>query len=221
VPAAHLAIGGSAIVTAVLALSLVVSRSETHVATAAFWFDDGVTFETPALTPALGGPLDAGEQRTIRRFAFEEVRAAYADYRLDVVDAPTAHYRVRVVQQLPRRWGAFSPAAESRVFGFLGGSGAIAFRTVATFAVDLRPAGATRAAIVAGIGRGLGRIAAHELAHQILPRAALDASDDVSSYDYGDANHSAQFYGPMRWDRARAALESTLGVRSRISSTSR
>jgi hypothetical protein len=43
----------------------------------------------------------------------------------------------------------------------------------------------------------------------------------VSSYDYGDANHSAQFYGPMHWDRARAALESTLGLRSLRSAVDR
>jgi hypothetical protein len=92
-------------------------------------------------------------------------------------------------------------------------NGAISFETLAILAIDQAPPGASRADIVAGIGRGLGRVAAHELAHQILPHGDLHASQDPSSYDYSAINRTSQFYGPMHWDLAGSRLRATLGPR--------
>lgn len=105
-------------------------------------------------------------------------------------------------------------AAESRSFGALGGDGAIAFETLATLAIDQAPPGSARGDLLGGIGRGLGRVAAHELAHQILPHGDLHASHDPSSYDFGAANRPAQFYGPIHWDVAGPRLREALGLRT-------
>jgi len=80
-------------------------------------------------------------------------------------------------------------------------------------AVDFAPAGTARGAVVEAIGRGIGRVAAHELAHQILPNRNLHASTDETSYDFADVNRQAQFYGPIGWDRAGPWLRIALGER--------
>ena len=56
-------------------------------------------------------------------------------------------------------------------------------------------------------------MAAHELAHQILPHHDLHASRDPSSYDSGAVNRSTQFFGGTHWDGAGPRLEATLGLR--------
>lgn len=207
---ARAVIGVAAIATAALIVLLAQSRSVDHVATAGFWFD-GVTFAVPTLDRR-GEPLTAGEQARIERAAHDACAAAFADLRLDIAPIPTAHYRVRVVQQFrPRRWGF--AAAESRAFGACGGDGAIDFVTMAEAAVSLAPPGTTRGELVDAIGRGLGRVAAHELAHQILPERDLHHSRDGSSYDAGNVYEPAQFYGPMHWDLAGPWLLEALGPR--------
>ncbi len=117
------------------------------------------------------------------------------------------------MQAFPPRGGIGAMAAAgSRAFGPFGGDGAISFETVATLAFDHLPPGASRAELVAGIGRGLGRVAAHELAHQILPLGDLHASRDPASYDFGSINRASQFYGPMHWDLAGPRLRAALGT---------
>jgi hypothetical protein len=210
--AARVVIGVAAVVITGLLVVLVQSRAGDHIATAGFWFDD-VTFAVPALD-ARGQPLTGDERAQIERSAHDACAAAFAELRLDVTPARTAHYRVRVVQQFaPRKWGF--AAAESRAFGAFGGDGAIDFQQMADAAVSLAPPGTSRAELVEAIGRGIGRVAAHELAHQILPRRDLHQSRDRSSYDAGNVYDPAQFYGPMHWDLAGSWLRDALGSRSR------
>ena len=56
-------------------------------------------------------------------------------------------------------------------------------------------------------------MAAHELAHQILPRGDLHATTDVASYDFGAVDRTGQVYGPMHWDLAGPRLRAVLGTR--------
>lgn len=210
----RVAIGVAALTTALLIATQVARRSADHVVAAGFWFDD-VTFDAPELASRHGGPLSVEERATVQALARDELAAAFSDWRLDVTSSRTAHYRVRVVQAFPPRRGLRGMAvAESRVMGPFGGEGAIDFVLLAGLAARFAPPGATRADVVAGIGRGIGRVAAHELAHQILPKGNLHATTDEASYDFESMYRSGQFYGPMHWDRAGPRLRDALGVRA-------
>jgi hypothetical protein len=208
---ARLALGAAALLTAAGLLGLAQRRAAGHVVQAGFWFD-GVTFAVSALDRS-GEPLTESERARIVAVARATCAEAFAAWRLDVVEAPRSHYRVRVLQRFaPRRTRLFA-VAESRVVGPLGGEGAIDFTALAEAAVSLAPPGTTRDELVAAIGRGIGRVAAHELAHQILPHRDFHRSTDPASYDSGNVYRVSQFFGPMRWDLAGPWLDAVLGRR--------
>ena len=194
-------------VTAALALALS-SCSKPHVLDAGFWFDR-VTFDLPENDlRRLGGPIQEDEKRRIESVARAELDAAYAGLRITFSSALTGFYRVSVVQDIPAR--GLPTAGQSRKLP-IGGVGAVNFRTVADHAVAHAPASADRAAIIEGIGRGIGRTAVHEFAHQMLPYANLHASKDVRSYEYGSADRTEQYYDELHWDFAKPMLEAALG----------
>lgn len=209
----HALIGAAAVVTVVVVATVAQRRARDHVVEAAFWFD-GVSYESPAFEARADGPLAAAERAVVEGLARQELVRAFAPWRLAVTGAPAAHYRVRVVQAFEARRGPRAmAAAESHVFGALGGAGAVSFSTLAALAVGYAPPGASRAELVAAIGRGLGRVAAHELAHRILPHKDFHASRDEASYDFEAVNRTRQFYGDAHWDLAGPWLEAALGRR--------
>lgn len=209
-------IGVAAVATATLLATLVSRQAEHHIVQAGVWFED-VTYETSVLDATHGGPLTAEECATVEALARDEVIRAYAPWRLDVTAARAAHYRVRVVQAFPPRRGIGAMAvAESHTFGPLGGVGTISFHTLAALAVGYAPAGTSRRDLVEAIGRGIGRVAAHELAHQILPHGNFHLSTDEASYDFAGANRTRHFYGPLHWDLAGRWLEAALGRRDAV-----
>ena len=57
---------------------------------------------------------------------------------------------------------------------------------------------------------GIGRTAAHELAHALLPQAPIHDSRDVRSYEYDSAARREQYFGEMHWAMARPLLEARL-----------
>ena len=64
------------------------------------------------------------------------------------------------------------------------------------------------------IGRGTGRAAVHEFAHQALGADNLrhiDNRTDEQSYEYGSADRAAQYYGELRWTTAWPVLEDKFG----------
>jgi ketosteroid isomerase-like protein len=65
--------------------------------------------------------------------------------------------------------------------------------------------------LIAAIGRGIGRGAAHEFAHLI--GYAAHSSRDRGSYEYHAASRPEQYFGPMHWETARPVLEKRLGRR--------
>jgi hypothetical protein len=184
--------------------------SRDNVVSVGFWFED-VTFEVH--DPArLGGPLTADEQRRIRAVARQEVEHAFAGFRIRVTDRRDAFYRVRVRQVITAN-NRYAAAGASNVFGPLGGDGSVSFITLAAQAMFHAPAGARRADVVDGIGRGLGRAAVHEFAHQILPQGPMHTTADRASYEYWSSDREAQYYGEMRWSVAEPKLRERLARR--------
>ena len=64
--------------------------------------------------------------------------------------------------------------------------------------------------ILDGIGRGVGRVAAHELAHQMMNAADAHNPGDESSYEYPSPDRAVQDDGELHWTTARLLLERTL-----------
>ena len=93
----------------------------------------------------------------------------------------------------------------------VGGQGAVNFSLLAAGALSCVPVGASRADVLAAIGRGVGRAAVHELTHQLLPTAPLHDTRDRASYEYASAGRCEQYVGEMHWDLAGPLLVRRLG----------
>jgi hypothetical protein len=175
---------------------------------AGFWFEP-VTFESARL----GDPLTREEMATIESIARTELGRAFAGLNLRFSDRGGARFRVRVVQDVrdERRQGAMSVAGSSRGVAGFGGTGVVNFSFMASGAVGYAPEDATRAELVAAIGRGVGRGAVHELTHQLLPRTPIHQSTDVRSYEYYSAARPEQYFGDMQWGPAWPLLVERVG----------
>jgi hypothetical protein len=182
---------------------------ERRAATLGFWFED-VTFGSPVL----GGALNADDLRVIERVAREELAIAFRGLDVTLSDRKDARYRVRVTQTIRenRMRREAVVAGESRGVPWLGGMGAVNFTYYASGAIVFAPEAATRAEIVAAIGRGLGRGAVHEFAHQLVRGAELHDGRDRGSYEYYAASREEQYYGPMHWDIAGPLLQKQYGA---------
>ena len=172
-----------------------------------FWFED-VSFESPVL----GGSLKGDDLRIIESVAREELAIAFRDLDLTLTNSKAARYRVRVVQDL---FGnplvrKSSVAGESRKLPLIGAFGAVNFTYFASGAMVFSPEGASREGLVIAIGRGLGRGAAHEFAHQLIS-GDLHATRDRGSYEYYAASRVEQYHGPMHWAIAGPALREQYG----------
>jgi hypothetical protein len=97
------------------------------------------------------------------------------------------------------------------VLGPLGGMSELSFDVLAASAIRFAPPAAPRAAIVDAIGRGIGRAAVHELAHQIVSTASMDNQTDPDSYEYSSFSRASQYYGVLHWAGARTAIVEKIG----------
>ncbi len=146
----------------------------------------------------------------IREIARREVVEAFDGLAVAISDDRHAFWRVRVVAHLQgRRW--LPSAGETLIMGPLGGRSAVSFEMLTLNAVQLAPPGTGRDSIVDGIGRGIGRAAVHELAHQILGPLAVHNPRDDASYEFPHSARASQYYGTLRWTVARPHLERRLG----------
>lgn len=204
----------AALLLAIAAVAWSGTRSHRTV-TAGFWFEP-VSFKgSEPMADRLGGAITPGEMQKIEAVAFSEITQAFGGFRVEFSTSHEATYRMRVVQSLrhPMAPRAPAPSAESRAVTGIGGQGAVNFQLLANNAIAYAPEGADRETIVAAIGRGIGRAAAHEFAHQFLGAAPIHDSRDIQSYEYRSADRREQYYGPMRWDIARPLLGKRLGRR--------
>ena len=188
---------------------LLVPGCEKPTPTAGFWYEDS-PFALPAqAAEKLGGLLTDGELTTIKTISRAEVERAFAGFRIHISDDHASFWRVAVMRSLRGR-GPLPNAGESMPLGFMGGSGGVSFDLVALKAVQYAPEGASRQAIIEGIGRGIGRVAAHEFGHQILNTGLVHNKDDETSYEYPTPDRAAQYYGELHWTTARPLLEQKL-----------
>jgi hypothetical protein len=212
-------IGAIAVLVVTVTSAAIAWRASNATIAAGFWWAD-----TPFVLSAddarkIGEPLTAAELKSIEALSRDEVRRAYADLRIDITDRHGAFWRVAVVgapltTTRNRTTYPFSFAGESRVFGPLGGAGSVAFAILAHNAIEYAPPGALRRQIVDGIGRGIGRAAVHEFAHQALGLDNLsfvDNQTDPDSYEYANADRPSQYYGELRWTTAWPVLVQKFG----------
>ena len=204
-----LALGRRAAVGGGIVAVLLCTGCGARAATAGFWYDD-TTFALPAhAAETLGGLLTVPELDSIKAISSVEVERAFTGFNIRIGEDRTAFWRVAVVRSLRGR-GPLPNAGESMPLGFMGGSGAVSFDLVALKAIQYAPSGAPRQAILDAIGRGLGRVAAHELAHQIINSAAAHNQADEYSYEFPSPDRAAQYYGELHWTTARPLLEQRL-----------
>jgi hypothetical protein len=161
----------------------------------------------------LGGALTADDMATIATVARAELAAAFHGLRITISDRRDVRYHVRVVQELllPMTTRRIYVAGSSHAVPGFGGSGAVSFSYYASGALVYAPPDATRAGLIEAIGRGLGRGAAHEFAHQFLSGVDLHQTRDRGSYEYYAASRAEQYYGPIHWDTAGPLLMKRFG----------
>ena len=197
-----LAIGG-ALLLGSASLVWLNARSSGRPLDAGFWFEP-LRYESSAI----GGAVTAQDLETIEAVARAEVLHAFAGLPVALSDRRDATYHVRVVEGLtnPMFRSDVEVAGQSRAVAGFGGQGAVSFRLIAGHAIGYAPTGADRAKIIAAIGRGIGRSAVHEFAHQFLPTSPIHGHDR-QSYEFDSASRREQYYGDMHWDIARPMLE--------------
>lgn len=164
-------------------------------------------------SPVLGGALTPADLARIESVARAELAAAFQGLRIAITDRRDTRYHVRVVQELddsPLTRPTWVAGSSHAVPGF-GGSGAVNFTYFASGALVYAPPQASRSELIDAIGRGLGRGAAHEFAHQFLGGEAIHATNDRGSYEFRAASRPQQYYGPMHWDVAGPMLAKRFG----------
>jgi hypothetical protein len=164
-------------------------------------------------SPRIGGPITQQEFARIDQVARAEIAEAFKEFDVTITANRDARFKVGVVPQL-RDWGHTASmgnwAGESRAMAGFGGAGAVNFEFVANGAMVFAPEDASRAELIEAIGRGVGRVAIHEFAHQLLPKRPIDGSADNSSYEGNSAAMREGYYGQLHWDIARPWLEARL-----------
>ncbi len=172
-----------------------------------FWAEP-VSFSSPRI----GGALSADDLTTIDAIARSEIEHAFERFDVTVTANRNAQYRVAVLPELKdyrlRRSGTY--AGESRAVAGFGGSGAVNFEYVANGAMVFAPDDADRAAVIEALGRGIGRVAIHEFAHQLLPKSPIHDSRDRNSYEGNSPALIEGYFGDLHWDIAGPWLHARL-----------
>ena len=186
-------------------------RGDSRRIPAAFWFDGVTPASVTVVSERLSAPLTAADLLAIESDARRELQVAFDHTRLQFTDAPSPAFRVRVVPQ-PEHGRSFPAAGESRAFGGIRGNGTVNFNVVALGALAYADGSSNRQTLLRAIGRGVGRTAVHEFAHQILGPAGMDGTADPLTYEHGDLR-AEHFYAALHWGPAAARLQQRIGLR--------
>ena len=167
-------------------------------------------------SPRIGEPITAAEYETIDKMAREEITRAFAEFDVRLSDNRNARFRVAVKPELKdwrmlRRSATY--AGESRAIAGLGGSGSVNFEYVANGAMVFSPEHAGRATVIDAIGRGIGRVAIHEFAHQLLPKSPIHDSKDARSFEGNSPALAEGYFGELHWGIAHPWLQARLKKR--------
>jgi hypothetical protein len=206
-------IGVAAILVVAALCAALAWRSARATSSVGFWYEEFPFTFSDSVNAAMGGPLTANEFEAIKRISRDELRHAFSGLRLSVTDNRNAFRTVRVRRELERRRSQRLPnAGETFALGPLGPRSVVNFTEVLMAAIAHAPPGTSRQTLIEGIGRGIGRVAVHELAHTILGTAgSMDNRTDPLSYEYFTHNRPAQFYGELHWTGAWPELIERLG----------
>ena len=199
-----------ALIVGISAIAAWSSYTRQPVLSAAFWFEPVSYDASEAFAERLNGGITRAELRTIESIARSEVQAAFANSRLTFTDSRDARYRIRVVQDI--RAQKLPVAGESRPLPWRRGFGSVSFVVAANNAIAYAPANTGRPTIIEAIGRGIGRTAVHEFAHQLVGSFALHNTTDRLSYEYADLRPE-HFYGALHWSVALPRLQERIGLR--------
>lgn len=201
-----------AFTVAMCGFALLESVAPRRVVTVGFWYEDFPMVLDNGATRQLGGPLSSDEVDRIKRTSRIELERAVAGLRVKVTEDRRAFWRINVVRDVGAgfRRRMLPSAGESRVMGPLGGGASLGFVVLAMSALTYAPPDASRQDVIDGIGRGIGRAAAHELGHLILGGEFRDAADE-DSYEYGSSNRRSQYYGELHWTTAWPGLQRKIG----------
>jgi hypothetical protein len=186
----------------VVVVSIIIRFSTRPPLEIAFWFEP-ITEEVRMSAPErISGGISTRDLAVIESTATNEVVRAFEGLPVLLSADRNETYRVRVLSRLQR-----NASGASHVIAGLGGQGYVNFELHTHGAVTYAPSDASRDEIIVGIGRGIGRAAVHEFAHQLLgPAARIDDSEDVQSYEYDSATRPEQYYGPAHWGIAGPML---------------
>lgn len=175
-----------------------------------FWIEP-VSYQSPRI----GDPITPTELASIDKIARAEISKAFEPFNALVSANRVARYSVRVVPELKderlKRGG--DVAGSSRGIPGFGGSGAVNFKYVANGAMVFSPETASRAELIAALGRGIGRVAIHEFLHQLLPKAPIHDSRDTHSYEGNSPALVEGYVDDLHWGIAESLLEKRLSRR--------
>jgi hypothetical protein len=168
----------------------------------------------------MGGSLEAHESDLIEQISRAEIDSAFSAFGLRLTTNHDAFWRVEVVESLPVGVVRQLPSAgRSLALGPFGGRGAVGVDMVASKAIYYAPVDAPREHVIAGIGRGIGRVAVHEFFHQILGAEAAHNDKDEYSYEYGSPDRQAEYYGVLHWSTGMSLLRRRFGTKGLASSS--
>jgi hypothetical protein len=219
-PSATIVIGAIAVVVALSIFAVLQWRASGATIAAGFWYEDFPFTLPDAHTVRLGGSLTAADVDSIKRLSRLELEQAFSQSRIVITDRRDAFWRIRVLETLnpPGPTSGIGTgrlriprSGEAYALGPLGGAGSVSFVVAALGAIHYAPPGASREDMIRGIGRGIGRAAAHELGHAALGGRLVHNEDDESSYEFSSQERVEQYYGELRWTTARPLLDQKFG----------
>jgi hypothetical protein len=219
-PSATIVTGAIAVTVALSIFGVLQWRASTATIAAGFWYEDFPFTLPEEYTVRLGGSLTATEIESVKRLSRVELEQAFSQLRIVINDRRDAFWRIRVLENLnpPGPTSGIGTgrlrvprSGEAYALGPLGGAGSVSFVVAALGAIHYAPPGASREDMIRGIGRGIGRAAAHELGHAALGGRLVHNDEDESSYEFSSWDRVGQYYGELRWTTARPLLEQRFG----------